>query len=371
MTTIIIGAGASGLACAVSLKQNIPDEKVIVLERLSAPGRKILATGNGRCNLTNSSAEGFSRVKDFFAGLGLVTCEEEQGRIYPYSRKSKTVLDILLNSCEKLGVEIITECRAQKIDGGPAVISSKGVFEADSVVVAAGGTAQKNLGSDGSSYSLLTALGHSCSKTYPALVQLVSSSRYPRMLKGSRAKCEVSIELAGKNAGSEYGEVLFTDYGLSGIAVMNLSHIASENFSRDVPEKCVAVLDLVPEMSRGELCAHIEKFGGLEGLLGGELSGILLKQARGDAEKTAEYAKSWRLIITGTKGFDFAQITAGGIPLSEFDGFKSKFAKNVYACGEALDRHFPCGGFNLDFAWSSGIGAAKQIAEKIKNDKNK
>ncbi len=371
MTTIIIGAGASGLACAICLKQNIPNEKVVVLERLSSPGRKILATGNGRCNLTNTSADGFSQVTDFFGGLGLVTIEEDQGRIYPYSLKAQTVLGVLLNACEKYGVELVTDCTVTEIKSDLSVCTSKGIFKGDAVVVAAGGKAQKNLGSNGSGYELLKNLGHSCSETYQALVQLVSSSKYPRLIKGTRARCGVSIELGGEIVGSEYGEVLFTDYGLSGIAVMDISHIVSKNFAGESPEKCVAVIDLAPKMSARELLSHIEKFGSLEGVLGKELSDILTKQAQGDTKKIAEYAKSWRLIITGTKGFDFAQITGGGIPLSELCGFESKFAKGVYICGEVLDMQFPCGGFNLDFAWSSGIGAAKQIAEKRKNDKNK
>lgn len=369
MTTIIIGAGASGLAAAIALKQGAPDEKIIILERLSSPGKKILATGNGRCNLTNKHADGFEHTKRFFESIGLILREEEQGRIYPYSLKAQTVLDTLLEACNKLDIDIITDCEVTEIDNDLTVNSSKGIFTADSVIVAAGGKAQKNLGSNGSGYALLQKLGHSVTDLSPALVQLTSSSKYPRAVKGTRTRCNIKIELGGDIKAEEYGEILFTDYGLSGIAAMDLSHIVSENFAKDKPEKCVAVLDLAPEISKSEIKTHIEKFGHLRGVFGSALSDIILKQAQGNAEAAAKIAKSWRLIITGTKGFDFAQITNGGIPLGEVDGFESKYVKNLYICGELLDKQFSCGGFNLDFAWTSGIAAAEKIAEK-RNDKN-
>lgn len=369
MTTIIIGAGAAGLAAAISLKQRIPCEKVVVLERLSSPGRKILATGNGRCNLTNKYAENSGEVRKFFNSIGLVLCEEDEGRIYPYSLKAQTVLDILLEACNNLNIKIIPDCEVKKIDKNLTVYSEKGTFKADSIIVAAGGKAQKNLGSNGSGYTLLKQLGHSIAPLSPGLVQLHSSSKYPRAIKGTRTRCKIKIEINGIIKAEEYGEILFTDYGLSGIAAMNVSHTVSENFAKKAPEKCVAVLDLVPNMTEAELTEHINRFGSLCGILGRKLSDILSKQSGNCAEKSAEFAKNWRLILTGTKGFDFAQITCGGIPVEETNDFESKFVKNLYICGELLDRQFPCGGFNLNFAWQSGIKTANRIVEK-RNDKN-
>ena len=311
MTTIIIGAGASGLACAIRLKQNNSDNEVIVLERLSTAGKKILATGNGRCNLSNSSAVGCEKVLDFFSSLGLVTRTDEEGRIYPYSNQAVTVLDILLESCEKLGVEIITDCTAEAVDKDLTVTTSQGIFMADNVVIACGGMAQEKLGSDGSGFRILKNLGHKITTLSPALVQLTSPSKYPRQLKGHRVKCNMSILLDNEVADSEYGEVLFADYGLSGIVTMNLSHIAGENFISDKPKKCHAVLDLIPEMNTDELIKYINKYKSLKGILGTRLSAILEKQADGNADKMAEFAKNWKLIINGTKGFAFAQITNG------------------------------------------------------------
>jgi hypothetical protein len=173
----------------------------------------------------------------------------------------------------------------------------------------------------------------------------------------------MSILLDGKEVGSEYGEVLFTDYGLSGIVTMNLSNLVGRNFSSPQPKKCHAVLDLIPDISEEEIIGHLNQFGNLKGILGAELSNIIEKQAEGDIEKQCKYAKNWKLIITGTKGFDFAQITIGGAKLDEFENYQSKFVKGLYACGEVLDKQFICGGYNLNFAWYSGI----QVADEITN----
>lgn len=258
MSTIIIGAGASGLAAAISLKQRLASEKVIILERLSSAGKKILATGNGRCNLTNRYADGYDEVKAFFKNIGLMLCEEEQGRIYPYSLKAETVLDILLEACHNLNIKIITDCEVTEIEKDLTVHSPKGVFKADNIIVATGGKAQKNLGSDGSGYTLLKKLGHSTTDLTPALVQLTSSSKYPRAIKGTRTRCDLKIELDGRIEGEEHGEILFTDYGLSGIAAMNLSYIVSENFAKENPKKCTAVLDLIPEMNKEDISDYIK-----------------------------------------------------------------------------------------------------------------
>ncbi|MGN1421341.1 MAG: NAD(P)/FAD-dependent oxidoreductase [Eubacterium sp.] len=364
MTTIIIGGGASGLACAIRLKQNISDCDVIVLDRMNTVGKKILATGNGRCNFSNINAEHCDEVLDFFHGLGLIERADEEGRLYPYSNQASTVLDTLTEGCKRLGVEIITDCTVTGIDRDLCVTTDCGIYMADNIVIATGGKAQKNLGSDGSGFSLLQSIGHKITPLSPALVQLTSSSKYPRALKGQRAKCNMSILLDGEAVCSQFGEVLFTDYGLSGIVAMNLSETVSENFSSQSPKKCIASLDLIPDMTEQEISDYLNRFGNLSGILGRKTSDIIEKQSSGDLEKTAHISKNWQLIITGTKGYDFAQITKGGADLKEFDGFQSKKVSGVYACGEVLDRQFSCGGFNLNFAFYSGIKTADQIAEK-------
>jgi hypothetical protein len=361
MTTIIIGAGASGLACAIRLKQNKPECDVILLERLSTVGKKILATGNGRCNLSNSNAYGSERVIDFFNSLGLVTRSDDEGRIYPYSNQATTVVDVLAKECARLNVEVITDCTVESIDKDLCITTDKGIFMADNVVIACGGMAQKSLGSNGSGYKLLKALGHTITPLSPALVQLTSSSKYPRALKGHRVKCNMSILLDNEVVESEYGEVLFADYGLSGIVAMDLSHIVSKNFASANPKKCHAVLDLIPDMSENEINDYLTKYKSLNGILGSRLAEIIEKQAENDIYKMSRYSKAWKLIITGTKGYDFAQITSGGASLDEFDNYKSKLVDGLYVCGEILDKQFKCGGYNLNHAFLSGI----EVADKI------
>ena len=366
---IIIGAGAGGLACAVRLKQNAVNTEVLVLERLEGAGKKILATGNGRCNLTNTQAENYSEVKDFFESAGLMLKALDEGRVYPYSLKAETVLAVLLDECERLGVKMITECTAKTVSrsgGGFLVETDKEDFYADFVVCAAGGKAQSALGSNGSGYGLLTPLGHTVTPLRPGLVQLTSSSRYPRAVKGTRARCGISILIDGRKEAEDYGEVLFTDYGISGIAVMNISSAVSAAFSNGRTPKCLAEIDLIPELSESDVLAHINRFGSLKGILGTKLAQIIEKQACGDKSAEARTAKRWRLIITGTRGFEYAQITCGGVPAEELEGFESKKAKGLFVCGELIDRQFPCGGFNLDFAWHSGIAAADNIAKRVK-----
>lgn len=364
MTTIIIGAGAGGLACAVRLKQLNPGLTVTVLERLDIPAKKLYATGNGRCNLSNTAADGYKTVIDFFGSIGLMTRTDGEGRIYPYSGRSSDVVDILTEKCRELGVKVITDCTVKSVGSDLKIITDRGDYYADAVVMACGGKAQKNLGSNGSGFALLEKLGHTVTPLSPALVQLTSPSKYPKLLKGHRVKCDMKILIDNKTVCSEYGEVLFTDYGLSGIVTMNLSYAVSRNFSADCPEKCHAVLDLVPEMSTSELAEYLHKFKSLKGIIGCQLASIIEKQAEGDIEKAAKYTKNWKLIISGTKGFDFAQVTMGGARADEFEGYESKLVKNLYACGEVLDKQFPCGGFNLNHAWLSGIKAAERINSK-------
>lgn len=368
METVIIGGGASGLACAVRIKQNNPLCNVTVLERLDGVGKKILATGNGRCNLSNKRAENNPAVESFFASIGLVTRSDSSGRVYPYSNQASSVTDVLLKACNDYGVELICDCNvfsAEKFENQFNVFTGKGVFKCDNLVLATGGMAQSALGSNGSGYQLAKAFGHSVTELSPALVQLKSSSKHCRALKGVRAKCNVKIEINGSIEAEDYGELLFADYGISGIVVMNLSENVSDSRLKSGEDKCIAIIDFVPDMTEEQLAEHYNKFGTYIGILPKKLCSILSRQANGDANLIAKYAKSWRIIITGTKGYDFAQITKGGIPLNELDGNnESKRTTNLYIAGELADKQFECGGFNLNNAFYDGIKIADSITGK-------
>jgi hypothetical protein len=370
MYVTIIGAGASGIACAIKIKQNNPKAKVTVLEHLDEPCKKIYATGNGRCNMTNISADGYNITKEFFTSLGLLTRVDSAGRVYPYSNQASTVVDILLSACNKYGIKIVTSCnirRVEKIGYTFNVFSDKGVYSSDILVLATGGKSQTALGSDGSGYQLAQAFGHTISELSPALVQLNSSSKHCRALKGLRTKCNVKIEINGNIVDEEYGELLFTDYGLSGIVIMDLSKNISDNRIENNQDKCIAIIDFVPDMTADELLNHIKQFGSLKGILPAKLCEILSQQAKGSDELIARYAKSWRLIITGTKGYNHAQITNGGVNKKEIkSNNESALTENLYLIGELTDNQFKCGGFNLDYAFSSGITTANDITNKAR-----
>ncbi len=373
MDVTIIGGGAGGIACAVRIKQNNPCANVTVLEHLEEICKKIHATGNGRCNITNTRAEGHETTVRFLNSIGLELRTDSAGRVYPYSNQASTVVDVLRNNCESLGINIVLQAYVkgvEKRNGKYTVFTNQGKFTSDALVLATGGMAQSALGSDGSGYAMVKSFGHSLTELSPALVMLKSSSKHCRVLKGTRSKCRVSIEENGNTVASEYGELLFADYGISGIVVMDLSRYVSDNKIESGKSKYIASIDFAPEFTEKQLEEHINRFGSLEGILPKKLCSVLLKQADGNSRLTAKYAKNWRLIITGTKGFDFAQITKGGVPLCELDkNNQSLINKNLYIIGELTDSQFMCGGFNLNYAFLSGIKAADSITGK-KHDKN-
>ena len=370
MKAVIIGGGASGIAAAIKIKQNNPNFDVTVLEHLDDILKKIHATGNGRCNIANKNAEHCGEVFDFLSSLGLILREDECGRMYPYSLQAATVVDILKEQCERLGINIVTDCEIKRVEhfgDNFFVYTSKGVFECATLILATGGKAQKALGSDGSGYEIAKSLGHTITELSPALVQLKSSNKNCRSLKGTRTKCLVKIETNGEIIGEEYGELLFTDYGLSGIVVMNLSTLINDKRLQSGQDKTVAIIDFVPEMREDDLKQHLEKFGSFAGILPQKLCSILEKQANGEADRMARCVKNQRIIITGTKGYDFAQITKGGVPADELtDRNESKIIPFLYIVGELTDNQFECGGFNLTYAIYSGINAATDITTKLK-----
>ena len=350
----------------------MPDCTVTVLEQLDEACKKLYATGNGRCNITNTGADGYGITSEFFTSLGLVLRESHEGRVYPYSNQAATVVGLLLKACEHYGVTLVTGAavyKAEKTENGFQVFSKRGLFRSDALVLATGGQAQSALGSNGSGYALAQGFGHTVSELSPALVQLNSSSKHCRALKGTRKHCGLSIEINGEKKASSCGELLFTDYGISGIVTMDLSHYVNDRRLKAQSERCIAVIDFVPQMSEEALLKHLETYGDLEGILPAKLCNILARQANNEHEKIAKYAKSWRLIITGTKGYDYAQITSGGVVNDELGaGNESTLCKGLYIIGELTDNQFCCGGFNLDYAFSSGIKAADEMTKAY--DKN-
>ncbi len=406
----IIGGGASGLACAIELMHTVKDKeniKVTVFEKLPRVGKKLLVTGNGRCNLTNMNSAKIGYRGDvafsqyalthftpesnigFFNELGLYTRTEEEGRVYPLSNQATSVLDVLRFECARLGIDIICDYQAvhlKSVFNGvmqKLVINNRDRF--DYVVVAAGGKAAKVHGTDGDSYELLKMMGHKIISPAPALVSL-NCDDFTKALKGVRSVCKMDLLIDGEKSLENYGEVQFTDYGLSGIPIMQLSRFVSMSPSDDI----YISLDVTPDFTFDEIANYLfdrREFGTgiceniLIGVMNKQLCITLLKECSiapnskicelSDDEiiKLAKICKYWKIKVKTARGFDFAQVTAGGADCSQFcdETMESKLVNNLFCCGEALNIDGDCGGYNLQWAWSSGRTAGRTIGERINN----
>lgn len=398
MQAVIIGGGAAGLMAALTAAQ--AGHTVTLLEAQNRVGRKLAVTGNGRCNLTNLVLEparyhgedpAFIRpalqaldaagTRALFRTLGLLTVAEPGGRVYPLSDQATGVVDVLRFACDAAGVQTQTACRVTQILPGKrgfTVCAETGSFSADRVIVCAGGAAGARYGGSAAVYGLLTSLGHSRTKLFPSLVQVKTETAFVKSLKGVRAEAAVTVlDSAGRPAACSRGEVQFTDYGLSGPAVFEVSRAAATGQGSRI------VLDLLPDYGQRETaallrariqaCPDLTCENLLTGMLHNRLGRTLLRvcglnlstplralQER-EIRRIAETAKNWQLQITGTMGFDAAQVTAGGICTAEFcpETLESRLVPGLYAAGEILDVDGDCGGFNLQWAWASGRLAGK------------
>lgn len=402
MKVAIIGGGASGLCCAIAAGKKAKGKAdITVYESKDRVGKKILATGNGRCNMFNARAiaDDYSSpyfVRDilsrydaestrlFFEDLGLYTRTDEEGRAYPLSNQATSVLDVLRLECEHLKVTTLCENEITSIKKqGKGFLLSDGKYY-DKVVLACGGKAvAKNFGG----YELLKSMGHTVTKLMPALTKLtVKDNTFTKQLKGIRHKAKLTLYIEGKKITEESGELLFADYGLSGIAVMQLSSYIARHMrgSKTLP---VVECDFAESMTFGELCDGLRKIcrynkelkteNLLTGFMPKKLGETVIKYGSVPLNKTvgelsdkeiktiASLCKSFRFEISGLRPFDDAQVTSGGADLREFDThtLESKKVKNLYCCGELLDIDGPCGGYNLLWAFSSGRAVGENIID--------
>ncbi|SKA81405.1 hypothetical protein SAMN05443428_10455 [Caloramator quimbayensis] len=394
----VIGGGASGLIAAISAARN--GAQVYILERMNRVGKKILATGNGRCNLTNVNIDikryhgknpkffygaysqfDVNKTIEFFEDLGIMCRVEEEGKVYPYSNQSSSVLDVLRYEIERLNVMEICDAEVAQIKfrkGEFKLITKDGRnFKAESVILSAGGKASPNLGSNGSGYKLAKDFGHKLVEPYPALVQLRLNAPFLKALKGVKFEGEASVEAGGKMLQSEKGEILFTDYGISGPPILQLSRIAVENLNKD--KKPFICVDMFPQFDFDEMEKIIEKrivsspYKTIEfsfvGLLNKRIIPVVLKESGisninvkaqeiqlSQIKSISKTLKSMKMEIIGTQSWTEAQVTAGGIDVSDINPktLESKLTPNLYFAGEILDIDGDCGGFNLQWAWSSG-----------------
>ena len=392
-TVIVIGGGASGILAALTAAEN-PNNRVLLLERQQRIGRKLLATGNGRCNLTNTaaapenyhgedpdfvrpalSAFGPEDALRYFHRLGLLTAEEYGGRVYPLSNSANSVLDVLRLTLDRAGVEQRCAAPAKAIrreKRGFLVEIDGESLRADAVILACGGAAGAKLGGVMDGYQLAKSLGHKRTGLYPALVQLVTEPEYPRALKGVRAESALTLKRRGFPLAESRGELQFTDNGVSGPAVFDLSRAAATGGEGLTLHICLLpleepeILSLLRERQAGypELPASEILTGMLHNRLGRMLAkyaGLnantpLWELTEAELAALARACVDFRLPVKGTEGFDHAQVTAGGLRTADFDPrtLESRLVPGLFACGELLDVDGDCGGYNLQWAWASG-----------------
>lgn len=410
---LVVGAGASGLAAAVEASR--AGASVLVLEKNHVPGRKILSTGSGKCNFSNTSvtqgnyhppSSSFLKktfaalppagVLSFFEGLGLLWVKDDKGRIFPRSLKAQDVAGVLSNELAYRGGRIQTLAEVSAIvpaAGGfsveaykvppqwekKAARGEKMVYGARSVILCAGGPCYPQIGGSAGGYDLLRSLGHSVSPPSPVIVPLRSDETFLKELDGVRTDAGLRLMIEGSSIGESRGELLFTSYGVSGPAVLDLSR-AAVTAARNYKVSIEA--DLFPEFKEEKLASLLKRRAALfagrpfRHFACGLLSEKLMKTAAGRCgagwddpvsgvpEGLVSMLKGFAVSITGALGFEDAMVSAGGCALAEIDPsvFASLKVPGLYVAGELLDLDGDCGGYNLHLAWTSGILAGRHAA---------
>lgn len=401
---IVIGGGAAGMMAALAAKEH--GSEVLILERNDRVGKKLLATGNGRCNYTNINLNinnyhgnnpkfsyvGLSEFNvdktiEFFEKLGITPAIEENGKVFPLSFQASSVLDVLRYEIEDRGIELITEAQVSQIkrkNGFSVILKDKTTFIGDKVIIATGGMALPSSGSDGSGYTICKKLGHTITDIFPGLVQLKLESNFLRSLDGVKFFGIAGIYIDNKLVLEDKGDILFTSYGISGPPILQLSRIALDylNKGKNVELK-VSIIHTKTEEELFEYLLNRFSFmpkkaieTGLIGLINKRFIIPILKEINIDKEKVIsslskeEIIKltniliSWKFKVVGSQSWGNAQITAGGVNTDEVDNktMESKIVKGIYIVGELLDIDGDCGGFNLQWAWSSGYIAGSNAA---------
>ncbi len=394
---IIIGGGAAGLSAAITAARN--GRHVILLERNTRLGKKLLVSGNGRCNLSNATItphrfhsdyppfvnkvlDGYDteKVREFFGSIGLEIVEGKEGQLFPMSLQAASVVELLEFATREAGVEIVLECTVEAIthEGHFTVTSMQETFTAPRLLLASGSAAAPRLGGSEIGYGFATSLGHTLIPPRPTLIQLRSEAPWLKSCSGVKISGTATLYANGKYIAEKQGDLLFTDYGISGLAILDLSREVSTRLADYA--RCELRLDLLPAYPKEKLTALLLKridpqsrkplLLWLEGILHKRLARALLTHTRCRAQTEAELTrksintlvhtiKNLSLPIHDTRGFEYAEVATGGIDTREVDPItmESRIVPGLYFAGEILDVDGDRGGFNLHFAWVSGIRA--------------
>ena len=413
-TVAVVGGGAAGLMAAITAAQ--AGAHTIILERMNQVGKKLLSTGNGKCNLTNlhmspscyrSDNKSFpmkvikqfppEQTLDFFCRIGLLP-KNKNGYIYPYSEQASSVMELLKTEAENQGATILCGSYVEKISYNNKCFTVifkiqnsekqeiKKIY-ADALILAAGGRAAPVLGSDGSGYALAKSLGHRIKKPLPALVQLCCLGKEYKQLAGIRTEAKLTLYIDKKQAVADQGELQLTDYGISGIPTFQISRFASK--ALDEKKQVTVSINFFPGMTKDQLdhflfrrkeqCGYKRCSEFLTGAVNNKLSAVLLKKSGIAAEAfvsgltpkqlqaLALNLHSFQAVVTSTKPFENAQVCCGGVDTSEVNHatLESFLVPGLFLAGELLDVDGICGGYNLQWAWSSGYIAGKSAANAL------
>lgn len=396
---IVVGGGASGMLAAIVAKRNGSD--VTILERNDRMGKKILATGNGRCNYTNINASNINyhgknpkftysalgsfdvdMTMDFFERIGITPFIEEGGRVFPMSLQSSSVLDVLRLEIENLGIKVRLNSHVKNINHDKNFLlelDDGKKLKSEKVIIATGGMAMPASGSDGNGYNLLKELGHNIIEPFPGLVQLKLDGNLFKSLKGVKFPGKAMLCSGGKLLLEDFGDVLFTNYGISGPPILQISRTALQYLNKKKGVKLS--ISIIYSKTREELYDYLQKRfiymkkrtieESLIGLINKRLIPTVLKEikikrdknvseiSQKEINKLSNILTNWEFNVVGSKGWKEAQVTAGGVSTKEIDSktMESKLVKGLFITGEILDIDGDCGGYNLQWAWSSGYMA--------------
>ena len=408
---IIVGAGASGLTAGIQAARK--GAQVLILEHMDQAGKKILATGNGKCNFTNEKQGiayyngknpafvlpafgqfGLEETLRFFGELGIYPRSKRGGYYYPSSGQASSVLDVLLMECKRQKVRIayqigIREIRKEK--EGFFFHTKQGVFQSDCCILATGGKSAKKTGSDGSGFSYIVKFGHTVTEIVPALVQLQGKQSFLRKIAGIRAEGRIRLYIDQQKKAEDIGELQMTEFGVSGIPAFQVSRHASYGLVQN--KNVYALLNFLPELSKEETMDLLkQRFlihgegktveQAMVGLFPRKLNNVLIQEAKIPLSKPASvcvktelgalahFAQSLKIDIIGTKGFDHAQVSAGGVDTEEINPvtMESRLVPGLYFAGEVMDIDGMCGGYNLQWAWSSGFVAGTAAADSRRKE---
>jgi len=393
---IIIGAGASGLCGAIVLAR--AGQRVVLLEQNSKVGKKILVSGNGKCNIDNKyiasnrfhsqnpdfieevlDGYDFEAVEKFFTSIGLELVEGKEGKMFPMSLQASSVVELLEYEAKRAGIQIVCNCAVTGIEKEGEyfkVETSQGTKECSKLLIASGSPAAPQLGGNNSGYAFATKMGHSLIPRHPSLVQLCSEESWVKECAGVKVAGRAKLYANGEQITEKEGDILFTNYGISGLAILDLSREVSTRLANF--DYCELSLDLIPTFSKEKLTNlllnRIEKESEkpielwLQGIINKKLIKIILKQSkcksrvegdlnRKEINKLVHSIKNLKLSINDTKGFKGAEVATGGIVSTEVNPktMESKIVPNLYFAGEILDVDGDRGGFNFHFAWVCGL----------------